>query len=153
MGRFTHLDEPTLSALLARFGVTPVSTTPIDAGSVNTYVRVDDRSGTYYLRVDERADAAAVRHELALLARITAPPVPRVVPTLDGEAFTHHGDKPVLLSPPTCSASALADNGSLLMLFVGVVPWPEDDGLSPRFAPLPRPPRPIVRPSYWKGLD
>ena len=97
MGRFTHLNEPTLNALLARFGVTPVSTTPVDAGSVNTYVRVDDRSSTYYLRVDERADAAAVRHELAILARITAPPVPRVVPTLDGEAFTHHGDKPVLL--------------------------------------------------------
>ena len=97
MGRFTHLNEPTLNALLARFGVPPVSTPPVDAGSVNTYVRVDDRSSTYYLRVDERADAAAVRHELAILARITAPPVPRVVPTLDGEAFTHHGDKPVLL--------------------------------------------------------
>jgi homoserine kinase type II len=97
MGRFTHLDEPTLSALLARFGVTSVSTTPIDAGSVNTYVRVVDRSSTYYLRVDERADAAAVRHEIAVLGRITAPPVPRVVPTLDGGAFTQHGDKPVLL--------------------------------------------------------
>ncbi|MFO0626057.1 MAG: homoserine kinase [Polyangiales bacterium] len=97
MGRFTHLDDPTLGALLARFGVTPAAAAPVDAGSVNTYVRVDDRSRTYYLRVDERADPAAVRDEVALLARIHDPRVPRVVPTLDGEAFTRHGEKPVLL--------------------------------------------------------
>lgn len=97
MGRFTHLDEPTLSALLAGFGVSPVSASPVDAGSVNTYVRVEDRSRTYYLRVDERADPSAVRDEVTLLGRLAALRVPRVVPTLGGAPFTLHGEKPVLL--------------------------------------------------------
>lgn len=97
MGRFTHLDDPTLRALLVGFGVTPVSASPVDAGSVNTYVRVEDRSRTYYLRVDERADPTAVRDEVALLGRITALSVPRVVPTLGGAPYTLLGAKPVLL--------------------------------------------------------
>lgn len=97
MGRFTHIPDETLSALLASFGVTPVSSSPVDGGSVNTYVRVDDRSNTYYLRVDERADRAAVDHEVALLARVTGLPVPCALPTLDGTPYTLLGDKPVLL--------------------------------------------------------
>ena len=81
MGRFPHLTDDTLGALLARFGVSHASATPVDAGSVNTYLRVVDRSNTYYLRVDERADPAAVAHEVDLLSRITDLAVPRVIPT------------------------------------------------------------------------
>ncbi|MEZ4394483.1 MAG: phosphotransferase [Polyangiales bacterium] len=41
--------------------------------------------------------ARYVDHEVALLARISGLSVPRVLPTLDGGAYTLLGDKPVLL--------------------------------------------------------
>lgn len=97
MGQFTRLSDDTLRAILTRFGVDPLSIDPVEGGSVNTYLRVTDRSKTYYLRIDERGDPEAVRHELSLLARITGVSVPRALSTVDGAAFASAGEKPALL--------------------------------------------------------
>lgn len=97
MGVFTPLSDDELRALLARFGVDPLAAQGVAGGSVNTYYRVESARGRFFLRVDERADARAVAHEVALLARIADVPVPRPQRALDGAWWTFYGAKPVLL--------------------------------------------------------
>jgi homoserine kinase type II len=97
MGVFTQLRDDELVSVLAHFGVVARRVTGVVAGSVNTWFAVETDTETLFLRLDERRDVAAVDHELSLLHRLKALPVPQVRRTLAGDAYVFVRGLPALL--------------------------------------------------------
>jgi homoserine kinase type II len=90
MAIYTELTEEDFARIAARFGLGPVlGTTPVPQGSINTNHLVETEHGRVFLRHTTVRSTEDLRFEAALLAHLAEShfPAPRLLPTLEGEAF------------------------------------------------------------------
>jgi homoserine kinase type II len=101
MATFTQLDDDSIGALAAAFGVGAVSSWGvIAAGTINSNFWLEAGGARWFLRINEGKAEADVRYEAELVAALAAAGVPTPVPHRAGDRpFALHDGKHASLFP------------------------------------------------------
>ncbi len=108
MAVFTALSSDDFRLVETLYGLAIEGADGVQAGTVNTYYRLQTNRGLFYLRIDERGDPQAVERELAILSALKGLSVPHPVPTRDQALSIAIQNKPGILFETLPGASRSA---------------------------------------------